>query len=911
MSTPKKRTVHYTLSTHWDREWREPFQGIRYALVTLLDRVIAGLEDGRLKGPFQTDGQSILIDDYLEIRPDRRAVVEKLAREGKLVIGPWYSMPDEFTVSGEALVRNLLVGRQGARAVGGKPSAAGYVPDMFGHTSQLPQIFAGFDIPVGYVWRGINLQQRNFIWRGADGTEMPCHKFGNVGYGTLAHQVNRGHEPQRTIEDEPAELIRLAKQFLEQEAAVTVVDDILLHDACDHQEWNPQRYALLFAEFAKSRKYRVVHTSLDDYLLALLAQRDRIPTVLEGELRAAGREHPAKDVVDFCNQWVIPGVLSSRVRLKQANGQCQTLLCAWAEPFAAFAQVALGAEFAPGFLELAWRSLMQNHAHDSIDGCSPDQVHRDMEYRFDQCRMIAEKLAVDATSRMAASVKGGLTDDELRVTVFNSLPRDFHGVTELTLELPVTWPGFNEFFGFEPKPGFLITDAAGREVPYQRLAQTMNRIRQRIRPNKFPEGVMSNQITVALSLAIPALGYTTLTVRAVAAGRPVRYPAVPAMATSERAMANEFLAVAIEDNGTLTLTDQRTGRVYSRLLTFEDRADIGDGWFHGLAVNDQIFASTACRAEVALVHNGPMLTTFRVRTTMPVPAEFKADGMVRSERLVPMVLDSLISLRPGQDYLDVRTTVDNPADDHRVRVLCPSGAKTETFLTDTAFDVVERRVALPPDNHEYRELNVETQPQQSWTAVHDAKAGLAVIADALLETAVRDTAERPVALTLFRGTRRTVFTDGEPGGQMRGTLVFHYFIKPLAGAPDRTELCELGQRIAAGLRVVQLRAADLAIYRPARTLPATAGLLRLEGSAVITSTRQVGAALEVRMFNPHTKKITATLRLTTPPVGPRAPRVQRVNLEGAPLGSMDMADGAVRVTLKPKQIVTLSLTDLG
>jgi hypothetical protein len=110
---------------------------------------------------------------------------------------------------------------------------------------------------------------------------------------------------------------------------------------------------------------------------------------------------------------------------------------------------------------------------------------------------------------------------------------------------------------------------------------------------------------------------------------------------------------------------------------------------------------------------------------------------------------------------------------------------------------------------------------------------------------------------------------------------------------------------------VQLRAADLAIYRPARTLPATAGLLRLEGSAVITSTRQVGAALEVRMFNPHTKKITATLRLTTPPVGPRAPRVQRVNLEGAPLGSMDMADGAVRVTLKPKQIVTLSLTDLG
>ncbi len=147
MPSPKKRPVHYTLSTHWDREWREPFQGIRYALVALLDRVIAGLEDGRLHGPFQTDGQSILMDDYLEIRPDRRAQVERLTREGKLVVGPWYSMPDEFTVSGEALIRNLLVGRQDARALGGEPSRAGYVPDMFGHNSQMPQIFAGFGIP--------------------------------------------------------------------------------------------------------------------------------------------------------------------------------------------------------------------------------------------------------------------------------------------------------------------------------------------------------------------------------------------------------------------------------------------------------------------------------------------------------------------------------------------------------------------------------------------------------------------------------------------------------------------------------------------------------------------------------------------------------------------------------------------
>lgn len=908
MSTTKKRLVHYTLSTHWDREWREPGQGIRYALVGLMDRVLAGLADGRLQGPFQTDGQSILLDDYLEIRPERRAQVEALAREGKLVIGPWYSMPDEFTVSGEALVRNLRVGRQSARDFGGTPSIAGYVPDMFGHTSQLPQIFAGFGIPVGYLWRGINLAHRNFLWRGADGTEMPCHKFGNVGYGSFAHQVNRGHEYDADIEDRPAELARRAREFLTQEAAATAVDAILVHESCDHQEWNPRRYALLFAEFAKSRNYRVVHTSLDAYLLELLAQRDRITTVLEGELRAAGREHVQPDVTAYCNQWVIPGVLSSRVRLKQANGHCQTLLCHWAEPFTTFAHAALGAEFAPGFLDVAWRWLMQNHAHDSIDGCSPDQVHKDMAYRFDQCRMIAEKLTVDATHRLAASVAGGLTADELRVTVFNPLPRDFNGVTELTLEIPTTWPTFNEFFGFEPKPGFLLQDSAGREVPYQRLGQTLNRIRQRIRPTKFPEVVMSHHIPVALHLAVPAQGYTTLTVRAVAAGRPTRYPDDAGLATGPGAMANEQLAVVIESNGTLTLTDRCTGRSYTQLLTFEDRADIGDGWYHGPAVNDQIYYSTACRADVVLVHNGPQLTTFRVRTTLPVPAEFQSDGMVRSQRLVPMILDSLVSLRPGQAYLDITTTVDNPADDHRVRVLFPSGAQTETYLTDTAFDVVERPIALPKDNHEYRELNVETQPQQSWTAVHDRQSGLAVIAAGLLETAVPDTAERPVALTLFRGTRRTVFTDGEPDGQMRGPMTFHYYVLPLSGEPDRTQLCELGQRIAAGLRAVQLRAADLAIYRSERSLPATAGFFRLEGPAVITSARQVGPAIEIRMFNPHRKKIAAKLHLTGPGGSGRAVRkVQRVDLEGTPLGPVAVAGRVVTVALKPKQILTLSL----
>src|SRR5665213_1256763 len=236
----KKRTVQVGLSTHWDREGRESCQDIRYALVRLLDRTFAAMKDGRLHGPFHTDGQSILLDDYLEIRPERRAEVEKMAKAGQLEIGPWYSMPDEFTVSGEALIRNLLIGRQSARAYGAKPSNAGYVPDMFGHNSQLPQIFAGCGVTGAYIWRGVNnVEQRNFIWRGADGTEMPTHKFGKLGYGSYGHQVGRWNDYLTTPEDDAQGFAASLLKYLKEEARTTAIDSLLLLEGGDHQEWNP------------------------------------------------------------------------------------------------------------------------------------------------------------------------------------------------------------------------------------------------------------------------------------------------------------------------------------------------------------------------------------------------------------------------------------------------------------------------------------------------------------------------------------------------------------------------------------------------------------------------------------------------------------------------------------------------
>ena len=140
----KKRPIYYVLSTHWDREWYQPFQDYRYRLVKLLDKTMAAMESGELRGPFCADGQAVIAEDYLEIRPDKREEFDRMVQTGKIRLGPWYVQPDEFLVSGESLVRNIRLGREVARAHGGEPSDAGFSCDVFGHNSQLPQIFNGF-----------------------------------------------------------------------------------------------------------------------------------------------------------------------------------------------------------------------------------------------------------------------------------------------------------------------------------------------------------------------------------------------------------------------------------------------------------------------------------------------------------------------------------------------------------------------------------------------------------------------------------------------------------------------------------------------------------------------------------------------------------------------------------------------
>jgi alpha-mannosidase/mannosylglycerate hydrolase len=546
----QKTTAIYVVSTHWDREWYEPFQGFRYYLVELLDEVLDTMAADERFACFQTDGQSIILEDYLEIRPEREEQVRRFAQAGRLRIGPWYTMPDENLVAPEALIRNLEEGIRVARGFG-NVSKVGFVCDIFGHVAQLPQIFRQFGIKGAFVFRGVNEDTHGgaFRWSGADGTEIPALRFGpNEGYCDLAGKIRMGTGPEGSFGLDEA--VQKLAGYVDGQRLRTGMNTVLLFDGADHLPIEPQTVALVEGLRRARPDLDVRFGGLDEFAVALEEHAARLERKAEGELRAPGR------LVND-GACLIPGVLSSRMRLKQANRACESDLLLWAEPFSHMASMLTGAEYPHGFIRHAWRNLLQNHAHDSICGCSPDQVHKDMEYRFDQARLIAEKVTESALRRIAARVKApNVAGEDLVLVVFNPSQAAVDGPVDLELWFDVnTRNTFGEFFNFESKVGFRLLDADGVEVPYDYLGYAPRRKRFERVHRKFPRSEDCIVVRVTAPLRVPALGYATLVCRPEPAR--TRHPA-GSLVTSTCSMENEHLRVEVQSNGSLSLLDKRT-----------------------------------------------------------------------------------------------------------------------------------------------------------------------------------------------------------------------------------------------------------------------------------------------------------------------------------------------------------------
>jgi alpha-mannosidase len=698
--------------THWDREWYFPYQRYRTRLVGFFDLLLDILDTDPDYRHFMLDGHAILIEDYLEVRPDRREKIERYVREGRLSAGPWYVIPDESLPSGEGLVRNLLRGHRVAKEVG-SVMQVGYLPDPFGQIAHMPAILNGFGIRRCVFWRGTDasLKTTEFVWEAADGSEVIVrHMIG--GYGIASPFPTDDHDAfLQRIED--------LRRMLEPLAQTRT---LLIMWGSDHVP--PQRGLSSAIRSANARlaDAEIVHGSLPQLF-------DEIESKTDG-----GRSLPRRRGEFRSGQLsnVLPGVLSARVWIKQRTYDCENLLTRWAEPLTAWSGLLRRrsgeswSEPPPssgpasphphempseaGLLDRAWRLLLENQPHDSICGCSIDQTHDEMRPRFDQCWQIGDDLAYEAMRRIGAQ---GPAE---RVFVFNPLsgPR-----TDVAMAVVPAKRGG------EP---VALVDERGRRSPCQRIASADPR---------------PGRVTVAFVASdVPGFGYRTYRMEYGAPAK--RRPRAPRIE-------NEFFRVAVNArDGTLTVTDKRDGRTYRGLNRLVDGGDKGDEYNYDATEPDPLVSAPAAPPKVRLLEDGAARQTLEVRMTYRLPAGLDARRR-RSARMVSCPVRVLVGVYPGVPRIDVRTEIDNRAEDHRLRAHFPTGIASDVSHAEQHFGVVTRPIALPPHDASWQEQPVGYHPQKVFADVNDGERGLMIANRGLQEYEALDTRGGvTIALTLLR-----------------------------------------------------------------------------------------------------------------------------------------------------------------
>jgi mannosylglycerate hydrolase len=818
MYSKGRSTIYFYSGTHWDREWYQTFQGFRYRLVGMMNELIDVLEADPELRVFHLDGQTIPLEDFMEIEPARREQLAKLIADKRIEVGPWYVMPDEMLLSGESLIRNLLRGHAVARSWGAEVWKFGNVCDVFGHIAQLPQILMGFGIPYAMLGRGTNEHScpAHFRWQAPDGSELIAFKLPDAeGYASF-YRLVISQLGEQGLDGDAAE--KLIQSYIDHERSRSAIPVSLVMDSFDHESVHKDTPQYLNAIRRLYPDAEVKHVSLTEMGRQLESYREEMP-IMKGELY-----EPAKVTASYIH--LITHTLSSRYPLKRANDECQTLLEKWVEPLAAIAALA-GFPVQPSYVELAYNYLLMNHAHDSICGCSIDQVHKDMEYRFSQVKEISHQImgdieAKERSFRLAAkqaaqvayadvnqvpsaAIAEAGAGHNLMLSLWNPLSFERTEVITVDIDFPLNYPcQYQEPFGYEEKNSFKILDHQGNEVPYGLVSMHKQHTVRNF-------GQLSRKVDrhrVSFMADMPAMG--TVEYKIVPFDRASRY--LSALSRHPREAENEYIKLFIRDNGTLNIHDKRSGKTYDGLCSYMDDGEIGDGWYHANPAEDRLVNSHGAVYSIERIENGPSRSVFRVTHHMKVPKriDWSTQGIRRSDDYTVLKIVSLIGLSQGSPAVDVETTIENTAEDHRLRLELPTGLDSPSYYVNQPFAIVERHAGVRMDTQDWKECDV---PEKQTGGIVAKRAqdgtGLAFIsAFGIHECAGMDDDAGTLAVTLFRSTRRTVLTNGEEGGQLLGPLHFKYQLSLLDASTSYADLIRLQDKLQAGIHSTSYPAAE-------------------------------------------------------------------------------------------------------
>jgi alpha-mannosidase len=951
MSDSKSYDMHLILNTHWDREYRWSFRETQARLLEAGDILLEAMEKDPRFAYFHPDAQASFLEDYLEFRPERRPLVEKLVQERRLLAGPWYTLPAEFLVSGESLVRNLLMGHRIAESLGGVMKCA-YNIFSWGQVSQLPQIYRQFGMDTILFYRGIdqsNIEKLEFWWDAPDGSRAMGFTFGSF------HRLNfwiyvynpyiraTGGASSLPTGDYDLESIQQNGGFIARLGDTYSTDDLNYHVMRQpimksmESAMNGMRALLDTVKDKASTKHLLFYQGFDqenpdphvpdlveeinkriDFGKITISSLPEVVRTIREEMAASGAD---KNLLRFEGEMLSVetkadafaplyiGVFSARMPLKLRNADCQHRLEKWAEPTSAW-QLLAGKNYPETMLRSAWKEILQNQQHDGIGGCHVDRIQLAMEERYRIANDISECVTRDNLKDLVTRIDySKIGHHELGITVFNSTASPRSEVVEVAVDIPTSW-GLRTYGPYKKPLMVEVFDADGKPVRAQVLGTEDDTFYAYLKYGNAIN-VEATRLRLALPVHVPAFGYSTY--RAVpkqAAARPVDN-----ISPATNVLENEFIRAAVQADGTVVMTDKKTGQTFTGLNAFEDEGECGGPLVHYRTNDDACYTTFGQPAAVALIANGPMVATYRVERDWELPegidqelkihvphgSEWIDHGALRrSSRKAVVRLVTEVTLRHGSRQLEFVTTVDNRCQDHRLRVLFPTGLDKATHChVDSAFDVVRRPIAVPDSTGWYEEA-ARTLPTLSFVDVSDGKNGLAVLHYGFSEYEVQDNAGRAIALTMLR----CFGTAGNPTethvfqslAQCQGQHVFRYAVMPHAGDWRQGKVLAAANRFTSPLRAIVATAHK-------GELPPVHSFLSFDcDEFIVTALKKAEYenAVVLRGFNPTSSPLEVVLT-----VPENVASITRITLEEKPLGDVKLSKNKATFTAGKGEIVSL------
>ncbi|WP_262316195.1 alpha-mannosidase [Lacticaseibacillus parakribbianus] len=884
-----KKKVFIVSHSHWDREWYMGYEKHHMRLISLIDDLFHLFETDPNFDSFHLDGQTIILDDYLKVRPEKRAELEKWIQKGKLRIGPFYILQDDFLISPEANVRNTQYGLAASQKWGHAPVPLGYFPDTFGNMGQTAQMMklAGLDTVAfgrGVTPTGLNNQvggkgdfdstYSEMWWEGPDASKVLGILFANW--------YSNGNE----IPTDRAEAKAYWDKHLADAERFASTPDLLFMNGVDHQPVQLDLSEAIRVANELYPDYEFVHSNFPAYIEALRHDLPKDLSTIHGELTSQATD----------GWYTLANTASSRVYLKQNNTKTERLLEDQVEPLLALSDSATAEN--QDRLDYAWHFLLQNHPHDSICGCSVDPVHERMMTRFHAAQQVGESLSEQALTRFAQQLDtASFAPDAHPFVLLNTAgaAKRQPVTVEVELERALFKDGapkaqYDKLNALAQNlPALTVVDQNGDAVPA--LIQNPHvRFNYELPDRTFRVPFMALYVDVQVAADLPAFGWQTL---AVVPGE----AAAIAKPKAANAIENGKLRVTLEADNSITVDDLTTGHRYQDALLIEDTGDMGNEYIYRQSADKLTFTSKDGKVADVVTKATAVGQELDFTLTLTVPDQAAASLDYERQAVIDITnrtskrgdhyvdLPLAVTLRLDQDNrVSVTVRGNNTVKDHRLRAVVATGLTTTTHQAESIFEVVTRNNQVGPN----WQNPTNPQHQQAFATVHDGKRGVVVGNFGLNEYEVSPTGDQ-IAVTLLRciGEMGDWGYFATPAAQCQGDFTAQFSL----AFTDGSESAQLAAYQAA--RADQIPVITKQTTAHAGSKPAAATYLSVSDPAfAVTATKQGAAGLIVRGFN----MTQAAKPLTVTHDGQTA------------AGLLDLVDkpltGAVDAALRPAEIRT-------